>query len=165
MKIFKKLKKKKNKDVIKSFIEKWKNFEEQKHDAYVEMGFDLAKIIQNDSLKRMVVSDLVGKGWRKTEDGGLVLSKEEVYKYAELKSLSVENLENYVKYYEIVAKLELVKVLLNYINSNSSLMETRNDFIEVFKENLKDNEKLTEEQIKGLEERYSEVYEEINIER
>lgn len=160
MKLFKK---KKNKDVIKTFIEKWKDFEKQKSDAYVAMGFDLDRIIQNDSLKRMVVSYLVGNGWRKTEDGGLVLSKEEVYKYAELKSLSVENLENYVKYYEIVAKLELVKVLLNYINSNSALMETRNDFIEVFKENLKDNEKLTEEQIKGLEERYSEVYEEINF--
>ena len=163
-KIFLKRKKQneKNNNVINSFISKWKDFEEQKHDAYVEMGFDLVKVIQNESLKRMVVSNLVGKGWRKTEDGGLVLSKEEVYKYAELKSLTVESLENYVKYYEIVAKLELIKVLLNYINSNNALMETRNDFIEVFKENLKDDEELTEEQIKSLEGRYSEVYEEIN---
>ena len=163
--LMKNLKKKKNKDVIKSFVEKWKDFEEQKHEAYVELGFDLTKIIQNDSLRRIVISHLIKEGWRKVEEGGLTLKKAEVYKYAGLKSLNVESLENYVKYYETFAKLELIKAIVALIDSKSELIPIKQDFLEIFKINLKDEGLLSKEQLTALRERFPEVLEEIKIER
>lgn len=162
MKLFK-FKKKKNKDVIKTFIDKWKEFDTQRHEAQVDMSFALEKIIKNDSLRRLVVQELVKEGFRKVEDGGLVLNKQEVTKYVELETLSIESLESYVNNSKITAKLELMNWIIKLFEHNKELLPFEHQFYELFKNDLKDFEKLTETQQETLKKVYSVVFEEINF--
>lgn len=161
MKLFKF--KKKNKDVIKTFIDKWKEFDTQRHEAQVDMSFALEKIIKNDSLRRLVVQELVKDGFRKVEDGGLVLNKQEVTKYVELETLSIESLEEYVNYSKITAKLELMKWIIKLFEHNKELYSYEHQFYELFLNDLKDFEKLTETQQETLKKVYANVFEEINF--
>lgn len=161
MKLFKF--KKKNKDVVKSFIDKWKEFDIQRHEAQVDMSFALENIIKNDSLRRLVVQELVKDGFRKVEDGGLVLSKQEVTKYVELEMLSIESLESYVNNSKITAKLELMKWIVKLFEHNKELLPFEHQFYELFQSDLKDFEKLTETQRDSLKKVYSVVFEEINF--
>lgn len=161
MKLFKF--KKKNKDVIKTFIDKWKEFDTQRHEAQVDMSFALEKIVKNDSLRRLIVQELVKDGFRKVEDGGLVLNKQEVTKYVELETLSIESLEEYVNYSKISAKLELMKWIIKLFEHNKDLYPYEHQFYELFQNDLKDFAKLTETQQETLKKVYANVFEEINL--
>ena len=161
MKLFKF--KKKNKDVIKTFIDKWKEFDTQRHEAQVDMSFALEKIIKNDSLRRLVVQELVKDGFRKVDDGGLVLNKQEVTKYVELETLSIESLEEYVNYSKITAKLELMRWIIKLFEHNKELYPYEHQFYELFQNDFKDFAKLIETQQETLKKVYADVFEEINF--